>query len=96
MPDPATALFFFLRKRYSEIIPMFIRAVPSALTERLSKFLVSIRDSFLRVGIATSVMCYRRFLQYIDIKMTELAPYSIFTASLTQRDVERLRNAINL
>jgi len=92
LSDPLMSIFFFMRKRYSEIIPRFLKAVNSELSVALFPYVTKIRDSFMRCDVSTCMSCYRHILQYIDFKMTEISPYQVYSNQTTLEDTGRALN----
>jgi len=86
LSEPILNLFYFLRKRYTDYLPMFLKCVSYDSRVYISPYTQKIRDAFMRCDISTSMVCYTHILQYIDLKTTEAVPFSIYSNQTTQED----------
>ncbi|OHS95713.1 hypothetical protein TRFO_10355 [Tritrichomonas foetus] len=94
LPEPCSTLFFFMRKRYSDLLPRFFKALPSDIRENLVRTIFKMRNTLLRCDVGSTLVFYRHFMQLIDLKMTEINPYHIITTNLTSDDVGRIINHV--
>jgi hypothetical protein len=92
MPVPTVALFFFMRRRFTDYLPKFFEALTPQIQEALTPYLLRMRNSFLNCESSTCLMCYRYIMQYVDLKLTEMSPFQVLMGNVTTSDVARVIN----
>jgi hypothetical protein len=94
MTEPMLTFFDFLRKRFTEFIPLFLEKLGPDLKEAIFPYVKRMRNGFLRCEISTCSTQYRYIMQYVDLKLTEQHPFEIITPGVTNEDVARMINHV--
>jgi hypothetical protein len=92
--DSLRELIFFMRKRFTRFMRKAWLLLPENLREPSLHLFNQIRDALLQCDASKAFTYYRRFLQLVDVKLTEKAPFYLVPANVTEEDAKAIISAI--
>ncbi|KAK8834786.1 hypothetical protein M9Y10_024259 [Tritrichomonas musculus] len=95
LPSPLQELLTFIKKRFTKFVREIYLMLPKELKNISEKIILKVRNSLLRCDISTSLISYRHFLQLIDLKLTELNPFMVFSQNTSVNDVNMILSMLH-
>lgn len=96
LSDPLTKLMCFIERRFTQFATVLPRNMSKEILKSVSKTLLSIRNSLLRLDLASAVAGYRRFLQIVDLKLMEEKPFMYISPKSNLEEVDELKSFLCL
>jgi hypothetical protein len=90
LPFTVSGLITFIVKRYTEVVYAVYQEVPPDMKDTLEGPMLTIRNALIRCDLSTALHGYRKFLQQVDVLMTQERPFFELPSDLASTDADNI------